>query len=237
MKEWFKARNIWGAAILSMPDEEAGKLAKAIWSYTMNGYADEIEGQVGGIFAMIQMTLKQDEEKEAEISEKRAVAGAIGGFHKQANSGKVKQMIANDSKCKQTVANVANATNKNKNKNKNKESEKESESEDYDADALRIVKEHNRILDAAEDAGFQKTNSVRAKLIDLYAEHGMDKVLAGIESCVKHGVPTLAYLEACMKDQPKKKNDEKNYDNQRSYTGKDSEAMNRMLAQMEAMDA
>ena len=135
------------------------------------------------------------------------------------------QMISDDIKCPRNPIQSES------------ESLSESESREDDAEALRIVKEHNRILDAAEDAGFQKTNSVRAKLIDLYADHGLDKVLAGIESCVKHGVPTLAYLEACLNGQPRKKKEGKNYDNQRSYTGKDSEAMNRMLAQMEAMDA
>lgn len=74
-----------------------------------------------------------------------------------------------------------------------------------DAEAREIRNDHDRVLDAAEDAGFKVSNSVRASLIRLYAEHGLVKVLDGIESCVKHGAPNLAYLEACMKDNPKPK--------------------------------
>ena len=74
-----------------------------------------------------------------------------------------------------------------------------------DADAAReIQSEQNRVLDAAENAGFQKSNSVRAGIINLYAEHGAEKVLKGIESCVEHGATNLAYLRACMTDRPKK---------------------------------
>lgn len=122
MKEWFKARNIWGAAINSLSDEEAGQLAKAIWAYTMTGELTDIDGAGKGILAMIMMTLSQDEERDGEISEKRARAGRIGA--QITNAGKLQQTSANDIKCQQMPA---NADNKNKNKSKNieKESEKE----------------------------------------------------------------------------------------------------------------
>ena len=111
--------------------------------------------------------------------------------------------------------------------NRNRESRAE---DDADADeAKRIAADHNRVLDAAEDAGFQRSNSARAKLIDLYAEHGLDKVLAGIDSCVKHGATNLAYLEACMKDQPKPKAaNGRGYD-QRDYSGEQEAALQRMM--------
>ena len=113
MKDWFKARNIWGAAILSLPDEDAGRLAKAIWGYTMNGVVEDL-GAYNGMFAMILMMLQQDEAKEADISEKRAVAGATGG---KANAHKPKQKQANALFASSEQANEANADNKNKNKN------------------------------------------------------------------------------------------------------------------------
>ena len=72
-----------------------------------------------------------------------------------------------------------------------------------DDDAHQIQSEQNRVLDAAEDAGFQKTNSVRAQLIQLFAEYGLEKMLYGIESCVTHGAPNLAYLRAVLKGNPK----------------------------------
>ena len=227
MKEWFKARNVWGAAIKSLSDEEAGRLAKAVWAYTMDGTITELSGAGKGVFAMIMMTLSQDEAWEMDLSEKRAVAGSIGGQHTQANR----------SKFKQTVANQANATNKNKNKNKNKkedeEQEKESESFMDEDDAQRIATEHERVLDAAEDAGFKMSNDVRARLIALYADNGLDKMLDGFRSCVDHGVPTLAYLKAVLKGEPKKTTQKANVPaqayTQRDYSGEQQEAMRRML--------
>ena len=105
MKEWFRARNVWGAALLGLSDEEAGIVAKAIWTYTMSGEITEIEGAGKGIFAMILMTLGQDEEKDAGISVKRSIAGKSGA------------LVTNANKCRQMPA---NADNKSKRKNKDK---------------------------------------------------------------------------------------------------------------------
>lgn len=224
MREWFKARNVWGAAIQSLSDEEAGCLAKAIWRYTMTGDVTDLTGAGKGVFAMIMMTLNQDEAWEADLSEKRALAGSIGGQHTQANRNK----------CKQTEATEANATNKNKNKSKKEEQESESESFMDDDDAHQIQIDHDRVLDAAEDAGFSMSNNVRASLIALYADHGLDKVLDGLRSCSEHGVTTLAYLRACMKDEQRKTVPIKaavqaqNY-SQRSYDGEQEDALRRMI--------
>lgn len=127
MKEWFKARNVWGAAITALSDEDAGRLAKAIWKYTMDGEITEIQGAGSGVFAMILMTLGQDEEYDSGLSKVRAIAGSKGGKQKQANIVKALQEVANDSKSYQSVANDSNCHNKNKNKNKNKEQESEQE--------------------------------------------------------------------------------------------------------------
>lgn len=101
-----------------------------------------------------------------------------------------------------------------------------------DEDAHQIAEDHDRILDAAEDAGFKMTNNVRASLIALYADNGLEKVLAGLRSCSEHGATTLAYLRACMKDEPKKvikpAVPAQAY-TQRDYSGEQEEAMRRML--------
>lgn len=104
-----------------------------------------------------------------------------------------------------------------------------------DAEAKEIQGEHNRILDAAEDAGFKMGNSVRAALIRLYSEHGLQKVLDGIASCVKHGAPNLAYLEACMKDKPKpgKVLNAQNFQ-QRDYSSVDDELKQKLAEEMAA---
>ena len=113
MKEWFKARNIWGAAITALSDDEAGRLAKALWAYTMTGERQEIQGAEKAVLAMIMLTLSEDEKRDAEISVVRALAGAKGG----------KQTQAKANADKQTEANASNCSNKNKSKNKNKESD------------------------------------------------------------------------------------------------------------------
>ena len=191
MKEWFKARNIWGAAITALSDEEAGRVAKAVWAYTMDGEIQTIEGAGKGILAMILMTLAQDEERDNDISAKRSYAAKV--MHLQANASKCIQVQANDSKCT------------NKNKNKNIESEQESESEFIaDSEARDIQNDQNRVLDAAEDAGFKMSNDVRAALIALYADFGLVKVLDGIKSCSEHGVANLAYLRAVLNGEPRK---------------------------------
>ena len=117
MNDWFKARNIWGAAILTLSDAEAGRLAKAIWSYTMSNEEQNLSGAEKGLFAMIQMQLDQDAQRDADISEKRASAGAAGGKQTQANASKEKAEEANQA--------IASNKNKNQNKKENKNQNKE----------------------------------------------------------------------------------------------------------------
>lgn len=235
MKEWFKARNVWGATILALSDDEAGRIAKAIWAYTMNGELIPLNGAEKGIFPMILMTLQQDEEKENDISAKRS--DAAKSMHLQANASKSIQMQANVSKCNQMQA---KADNKNKNQNIDKESEQESESEFIaDAEAREIQNDQNRVLDAAEDAGFKMTNDVRAALIALYADFGLVKVLDGIKSCSEHGVANLAYLRAVLKGEPKKQKPKVVAQDfpQRNYEEVDSQMMDSLAREVAAFNA
>lgn len=116
MRDWFKARNIWGAAIQTLSDAEAGRLMKALWKYTMTGEQQNLSGSEKAIFALILMTLSQDEEQANDLSRKRAEAGSIGGRQKVANQ-------ANATFATDEEANQSNASNKNKNKEKEKEKE------------------------------------------------------------------------------------------------------------------
>ena len=118
------------------------------------------------------------------------------------------------------------------------ESESESLSFIPDEDAKKIQSEQNRVLDAAEDAGFGKSNSVRAGLLKLYADYGLEKMLSGFESCVKHGVANIAYLEACLKGTPKKAkaNSAQDYE-QRDYSSVQDQAMKRQAERLAARGA
>lgn len=113
MREWFKARNTWGGAFLALSDAEAGRLAKALWTYTMTGKQPKLSGAEKATFAMFQITLDQDAERESDISSKRAIAGSAGGKQRLAN-----QAIATFAK--QNEQPEANATNKNQNQNQKK---------------------------------------------------------------------------------------------------------------------
>ena len=135
MKEWFKARNIWGAAIQTLADDEAGRLMKAVWQYTMTGEQVDLAGPEKVIFAMILLTLSQDSDREADVSGKRAAAGSAGGKQRVANQAiatfekPVEANQANATFASVDQANQAIACNKNKNKNKNKEQEEEKDKE------------------------------------------------------------------------------------------------------------
>lgn len=164
MKEWFKARNIWGAAIETLSDAEAGRLMKALWHYTMTGELLTLSGAEKGIFALILMTLSQDEERESEISEKRASAGSLGGKQRIANASKSKQMQANDF---DDEANQANALIRNKSQNKNKEQEKEKDKE------KEIRRFTPPTLQDVQDYCRERGNKVNPeRFIDFYASKG-----------------------------------------------------------------
>ncbi len=67
------------------------------------------------------------------------------------------------------------------------------------AEAARIQEDHNDLLNAAESAGFPQNDATREKLISLYAEYGLEKVLAGIDACVDQNVPKISYLKGCIR--------------------------------------
>lgn len=68
----------------------------------------------------------------------------------------------------------------------------------------RIREEKNEILNAAEYAGFAKSSATYDALINLYATYGKEKVLEGIQICVKRGKISPGYLEGCLKRNEKK---------------------------------
>ena len=110
-----------------------------------------------------------------------------------------------------------------------------------DDDARQIQTEQNRVLDAAEDAGFTMSNNVRAALIALYAEYGLQKMLDGLKACSEYGVTTLAYLRGCLSGRPKEKKPGRILPAQdfpqRSYDDVQSEMMSNLAKQIAEMNA
>ncbi len=162
--------------------------------------------------------------------------------HQQARATKSKYPSASDSdaqpgdnNCNQPISNDINCnqdqsddskSHRIRNRIRNTISDNRNrESREDDDDLHQIQHDHDLVLTAAEDAGFKMSNDVRAALINLYAEHGAEKVLKAMESCVEHGATNLAYLKAVLSGKPKKS---AGY-SQRSYEGEQEAAMNRMM--------
>lgn len=104
-----------------------------------------------------------------------------------------------------------------------------------DAEAREIQNDHNRVLDAAEDAGFKMSNDVRSDLIALYAEYGLSKMLDGFKSCSRHGVANIAYLDAVLKGKPKQAKVTPATDfEQRDYSGVNDGIMDDLAKEMAA---
>ena len=137
-----------------------------------------------------------------------------------------KQMIADDSKCPRNPIQSLSES----------ESLSESNAMIADDDARKIQIDHNRVLDAAEDAGFKMSNDVRTSLIALYATHGLEKVLDGLKSCVEHGAPNLAYLKAVLTGKPRKPQVVHGFP-QRDYSDVQDELMSNLAREMEEFNA
>ena len=113
-------------------------------------------------------------------------------------------------------------------------SESESESEYMSADeAKKIQSEQDRVLTAAEDAGFKMSNTVRAQLIALFAEYGMDKMLSGINECATHSAVSLAYLRAVLNGNGKRASPKNSFP-QRDYKMTDEKLLSDLAKEMDA---
>lgn len=95
----------WLPLIESLQDDVAGKVFKCILKY-QNG--EDIDSQ-NPIWLFIKSKLDEFNNKYANISESRRNAGVKGGL---AKASKCQQKLANDSKSKQNLANVAIKENK-----------------------------------------------------------------------------------------------------------------------------
>lgn len=215
-----------------LTDAQCGHLVRA-----MVDYANGKEPNVGeGMELMAFRFLKGSIDRNARLSAVRAEAGAKGG-----NAKAEKQKIANDSKSWQKVANDSKNVNINNDTNIKTNIDSDNKSFLDDDEAAGIQHEHDRVLTAAEDAGFKMSNTVRARLIALYADNGLEKMLAGFNECATHGAPTLAYLEAVLKGTGKKKPQMKVLPAQdfpqRDYSGVQDEMIGDLEKEIAAMKA
>ena len=225
-----------------LTDEECGRLIRAVVRYA-NG--EETEPLLTGAERIAFRFMKGNVDRNIQLSETRAQAGSRGG-----TVSKPKQTEAKASKPKQTEAKGSKKTTKTKTDTKaNTDTETKAETETNptaepapdtgsdtepflsDSEAGEIRDGHNRVLEAAQDAGFKSSPAERAGLLRLCADYGPEKTLRGIGECVRHSAPTLAYLEAVLKGAGKKKppSGGGKDDRQRDYTGGQDAAMERMM--------
>ena len=202
----------WLETTQDLTAEEKGNLIDAVVSYASG---QEYEHLLTGGCKIAFRFLKGQVDRNAAISDARSKAG----------SNKKDQTGTNINKRNQTGSNFPKEEEKEEEEeNKNKEEEEDKREDAADAEAFRLQADHNQILQAAEDAGFPRTNTVRARLIDAYAEHGKEKLLRAISECATHSAASIAYLQAVLngkprgKGQPAKTVTAQQY-SQRDYTG------------------
>ena len=181
------------AKTVKLTDEEVGRLFRALMNYHASGKVAELDGRESIAFDFI----REDIDKAEVAYQKKC---------NQASENRRKGLKQNTTpvNARQRPLSSDNGSDHN-NINKCNVIEKDNELSLLDDDEAHAIQdEQNRVLDAAEDAGFQRSNMIRARLIALYADNGLQKLLDGINECVRHGAPNLAYLEAVLKGQPKK---------------------------------
>ena len=115
--------------------------------------------------------------------------------------------------------------------------ESESESLLTEDEARHFCSEHKQVLDAAEDAGFPKTNTVRASLLSLYSQFGLEKMIHGIEECATHSASSIAYLKGVLLGSGKWKKKQVPAQNfpQRDYSEVQGEMIDNLAKEIEAM--
>ena len=136
-------------------------------------------------------------DKHQQVRARKSKYPSPNDINDQDNADFCNQMISDDIKCPRNPI----------------QSESESESQSVsvsepglmpECEAQATQADHDIILEAAKNAGFQISPVVMARLIRLYVENSLDKMLHAIDECAKHGVTNLAYLEAVLKGKPKK---------------------------------
>ena len=90
MKDWFKFRIAWLQAIGMFKHEAIGRLFLAVITYAATGEEPALSGPEMAVFTVIAQVLRED----AELSEKRAVCGAMGGRPKRIKECNEKQSFS-----------------------------------------------------------------------------------------------------------------------------------------------
>lgn len=217
--------------LANLTDEEMGVLIRALIRYHADGELPDLTGGVSIAFDFIRDDIDQQEEAYRKKCEQASENRRKGIGQKKTDDNARQRPLTDDNERDKYNNNITECNN----------NIKESSSFMGDDEAAEIQHEHDRVFTAAEDAGFKMSNTVRARLIALYADHGLEKMLAGFNECATHGAPTLAYLEAVLKGTGKKKPQMKVLPAQdfpqRDYSGVQDDMMSDLEREIAAMKA
>jgi hypothetical protein len=216
-----------------LTNEEVGNLFRQLMLYhagRLDEMSDFIENE-GIAFDFIASDIDRMEEKRSETSETNRSNGLKGGRPKKRT-----EPIETEQNRQKPTETEQNPAKPYKDKDKDIYKDKDNNNPPIppfveDEDAKAIQSEQNRVLTAAEDAGFPKNNTVRAQLIALYAEQGLEKMLDGIKECATHSASSIAYLSAVLKGTKKRSPPKVNAQAfpQRDY----SDAQDKMMSDLE----
>lgn len=219
LKVWTDFESI----LAPLTDDEVGRLFLAMLHYAGTG---EEPTAFSGNESFLWAVAKRDIDTMEEKSETLRQNGLKGGRPRSRE---------NQTKPEETKQNQTEANESLKEKKRNEKKGNETKSSLMDDDEAHMIQaEQNRVMDAAQDAGFINSNSVRAALVRLYADYGLEKMLKAIESCVKHSAPNLAYLEACLANKPRKVTPQvvaQDFE-QRDYSSVQDEMLNELSAEL-----
>lgn len=200
-----------------LSDTELGRVFRALMVYHRNHTEPELNERESMVFDFIKVDIDRTEKKYQEKCDKNR---------------EIRLAAIEKNERERSSTNVIERDQYKENKIKEKEKEKTISFIDVN-DAEQIVSDHDKVLSAAENAGFARNDATRAKLIDLYAVHGLQKMLDGINSCVDHSASNIAYLSAVLKGEPKKvKISKAGFSRERSYDDEQADAERRMIEEM-----
>lgn len=222
-------------------DDEIGRLFLAMLRYARSG---ETPSGFTGNESFLWAVAKRDIDMMSEKDEILRQNGAKGGRPKTKDN----QTKPNLTKDNQTEPNAMLGYDTKPNKSLKEIERKEiernrtegKETALSDDDSAVILRDHDEVISAAENAGFPRNDATRAKLVDLYSQYGLEKMLVGIGECVNYGVSTIAYLSAVLAGKPKKAapantNPATDY-HQRDYYGEQDDAFDLMMRRLNAIE-
>lgn len=221
--EYFGLHNSTLDYIEPLTMEERGQLLTAICEYAFNGVLPEIEGNARFIFPFFKNAIDRSVDK-SNIQRQNGLKGGRPKTQRNPNKPNETQINPTEAKQNNCFSEKPNESYiNNEILNMNNKNELSNSLYSFEADETLIQKqeEQNQVLDAAYRAGMGNNESERFKLIDLYTQYGVEKVIAGIDECVTHSATTIAYLKAVLENKPKKEKQDGKVLNAQKFSQRD----------------